>query len=460
MSSVTQQLAEWIVAARYNDVPEIGSRRVGERFIDSLGVQFAGMSVQTGQIITAWARAQGGTPESTVVGGGFKTTAAMSALVNATAGHALEFDDIAAFSGHYANPLTAATLAVGEKVGSCGRDGVLAWMVGWEVIRQTAMPCMDGPRNTLLWRGWFNQGFQPTLGVAALTAKLLGLNVTQTRMALANAASSMGGVLKNRGSDTKSFTAGNAAMHGVMAAELAALGFSGNEDILDGDDGVIRMMGLDVGDPQKVLDGLGEWDMAVRGSTLRLHASCGAGHWAQDALQQIVRRRPAHIDEIESITVYLPAFLMDMMPYHAPQTGLQAKYSIEYDLAAIALDGRAGMSQYTDARVTSPESQALMKRVNYVPVPPEAGQITLESRVVLRLTNGEQFEETVNQSHGTPGDPLTREELLGKFHECAQAALPAAQRERVIELCEQLDSLDTLSEIGNVVGNIQAPSLT
>ena len=101
-----------------------------------------------------------------------------------------------------------------------------------------------------------------------------------------------------------------------------------------------------------------------------------------------------------------------------------------------------------------------MKRVNYVPVPPEAGQITLESRVVLRLTNGEQFEETVNQSHGTPGDPLTREELLGKFHECAQAALPAAQRERVIELCEQLDSLDTLSEIGNVVGNIQAPSLT
>jgi 2-methylcitrate dehydratase PrpD len=459
MSSVTQQLAEWIVAARFDDIPEVGSQRVGERFIDTLGVQFAGMSVQTGQIITAWARAQGCTPDSTVVGGGFKTTAALAALVNATAGHALEFDDIATFSGHYANPLTAATLAVGEKLGSSGRDAVLAWMVGWEVIRQTAMPCMDGPRNTLLWRGWFNQGFQPTLGVAALTAKLLGLNVTQTRMALANAASSMGGVLKNRGSDTKSFTAGNAAMHGVMAAELAALGFTGNEDILDGDDGVIRMMGLEVGDPHKVLDGLGQWDMAVRGSTLRLHASCGAGHWAQDALQQIVRRRPAHLDEIESITVYLPAFLMDMMPYHQPRTGLQAKYSIEYDLVAIALDGRAGMSQYTDAAVQRPQAQDLMRRVRYVPVTPEAGQVVLNSRVVLRLTNGDEFEETVSQSHGTPGDPLTRDELLGKFHECAQAVLPAPQRDRLIGLCEQLDSLDTLGEIGNVVGNIQEASV-
>ena len=76
----------------------------------------------------------------------------------------------------------------------------------------------------------------------------------------------------------------------------------------------------------------------------------------------------------------------------------------------------------------------------------------------VRLTNGEEVEETVSQSHGTPGDPLTRDELLGKFHECAQV-LPASQRDRLIEACERLDSLNTLSEIGNVVGNIQEPSV-
>jgi 2-methylcitrate dehydratase PrpD len=269
----------------------------------------------------------------------------------------------------------------------------------------------------------------------------------------------MGGVLKNRGSDTKSFTAGNAAMHGVMAAELASRGFTGNEDILDGDDGVIRMMGLEVGDPQKVLNGLGEWDMATRGSTLRLHASCGAGHWAQDALQRIVRSRPTQPEEIASITVYLPAFLMDMMPYHAPQTGLEGKYSIEYDLAAIALDGRAGMASYTDAAVQRPVAQNLMKRITYVPVEPVAGQIALNSRVVVRLAGGDELEETVSQSHGTPNDPLTRDELLGKFHECAEAVLPVAERNHVIELCEQLDSLDTLGELTDVIGNIHKAAL-
>jgi 2-methylcitrate dehydratase PrpD len=454
-ASITQQLAEWIVGAKYDDLPSISAQRVGERFIDSLGVQCAGMSVKTGQIIADWVRTQGGTPEATVLGGGFKTTAALATLANATAGHALEFDDIATFSGHYANPLTAAALAVGEKLSASGKDVIAAWMVGWEVIRQTAIPCMDGPRNTLLWRGWFNQGFQPTLGVAALTANLMGLDVSQTRMALANAASAMGGVLKNRGSDTKSFTAGNAAMHGVMAAELAAQGFTGNLDILDGDDGVIRLMGLDVGDPEKVMFGLGEWDMAARSSTLRLHASCGAGHWSQDALQRIVRRNPVDHGQIESIVAYLPAFLMDMMPYHSPRTGLEGKYSLEYDLAAIALDGRAGMKQYTDEAVQRPEAQELMKRISYVGVQPENGQIALESRVVLRLTNGDEYEETVNQSHGTPGDPLSRAEVLAKFHECAEDALSESQRDRVVELCERLDSLDTLGDITDVIGSKQ-----
>ena len=455
-TSVTQQLAEWIAKAGYDDLPEVGIRRVEERFVDSLGVQFAGLSVSTGQIITKWVRAQGGTPESTVVGGGFKTTAALATLVNATAGHALEFDDIAAFSGHYANPLTAATLAVGEKLDASGRDVILAWMIGYEVICQTAKPCMDGPRNTLLWSGWFNQGFQPVLGVAAATAKLMGLDVSQTRMAFGNAASAMAGVLKNRGSDTKSFTAGNAAMHGVMAAELAALGFTANEDIIDGDDGVARLLGREVGDPEKVLDGLGSWDMATRGSTMRLHASCGAAHWGQDALQQLLRRHPTDPDEIESIEVQLPAFLLPMLPYHEPKTGLEAKYSIEYDMATIALDGKAGLHQYSDDAVNRPAAQDLLTRVRYVPVEGDLREIKLESQVVLTLKDGTRLEESAHQSHGNPQDPLTEAEVAAKFHECAESLVPEAQRNAIIDLCYRLDALLSVRELGDAVGSSSA----
>jgi 2-methylcitrate dehydratase PrpD len=302
--------------------------------------------------------------------------------------------------------------------------------------------------NELINRGWFNQGFQETLGVAALAAKLLELDVRQTRMAIGHAASAMAGMMKNRGSDTKGFTAGSAAMHGVIGAELVAMGFTANEDILDGEIGVARMLGLEQGDPEKILDGLGSWDMATRGSTIRLHACCGAAHWSMDAMQHILRRRPTPPEEVDSIEVEINDFLTDMVPYHSPQTGLEAKYSLEYDLAAITLDGRAGIHQYTDDAVQRPEARALMERVTTVPTSGGA----LGSRVVLKLKNGEELEETVDRAHGHPADPLTTEEILGKFHECAATLVPEEQRNRVVALCGRLETLENVHELADAMG--------
>ncbi len=445
--SVTEQLAEWIVKVDDIDIPAIATERVRNLVLDSLGNQFAGMSVSTGTVLSEWVRAQRASPECTVAARDFKTTPAFATLVNAAASHALENDDIATFSSHPNSPLTAATLALGEKLGSSGRDFVLAWLIGWEVTAQTMKVCL-GPRgNELINRGWFNQGFQETLGVAALAAKLLHCDIDQTRMALGNAASAMAGMMKNRGTDTKGFTAGSAAMHGVIAAELARAGFTADPDILDGDLGVARLLGLENGDPQKMLDGLGSWDLATRGATIRLHACCGASHWSMDALQQIVRKRPVRPDEIASIDVEIPEFLTDMVPFHEPSSGLQGKYSLEYSLVAIALDGRAGIHSYTDEAVRRSEVQRLMQRVNTIPV-----NGPLESRVVLKLTNGEEFDATVNRAHGNPADPLTDAERLGKFHECAATLASEEQRDRIIDLCSHLESLANVRELAAALG--------
>lgn len=447
--SVTEQLAEWIVGVREEDVSPLGVERVQERVIDSLGVMLAGMSVPTGQLVCQWVRAQGGSPECSVVAGGFKTTSSLATLANATAGHALEFDDIATFGGHYANPLTAAALAVGQKLGSSGREMILAWLVGWDVIAQTSKPCASPTGNDLLNRGWFNQGFQPVLGVAALAAKLMGFDVDQTRAALGNAAGAMGGLLKNRGTDTKSFQAGSAAMHGVMAAELVSLGFTANEDILDGEFGVARLLGLENGDPEKVLDGLGSWDMVTNGSTIRVHACCGAGHWAMDAMQQVVRHQAFTADDVESIDVEIDAFLLPMVPYHEPTSGLEAKYSLEYDLATIVLDGRGGLDQFSDEAVARPEARELMQRVTYTPVDEVRRP---QSRVVVTLKDGGKLEQEVNRSHGSPSDPLTHEELVGKFDECAAALVPEPRREQLLELCSRLDDVVDVGELAEFVG--------
>jgi 2-methylcitrate dehydratase PrpD len=444
--SVTETLAEWIVSTRFEDVPEIGVARVRERFIDTIGVACAGMSVSTGQIMTEWVRQQGAQGPCTVLGADFTTSASYATLANAAAGHALEYDDIAVGSGHFANPMTAATLAFGEKIGASGKDVVLGWMVGYEIIAQTAKVTADPKGNILLNKGWFNQGFLPAIAVAAAAARMSGLDVMQTRMAMGHAASTMAGMLKNRGSDTKGFVAGNAAMHGIMAAELVALGFTANDEIMDGEIGVAQLLSFGTRGPEAMLDGLGSWTMATLGSSLRLHAACGASHWAQDALQKIVRRQPVRPEEIARIDIDFPEFLQPMVPYASPETGLEAKYSLQYSVATIALDGRAGLHQYSDAAVQRPEARSLMDKIV---VHPTNG--SLESRVVLTLANGETLEEVVTRTHGNPSDPLTRDEVVGKFHECAEELMSEGQRNQVLGLCDRLDQLADVRELGGAL---------
>jgi 2-methylcitrate dehydratase PrpD len=215
---------------------------------------------------------------------------------------------------------------------------------------------------------------------------------------------------------------------------------------MDGEIGVGRLLSFQTRDAEVMLEGLGSWAMATLGSTMRLHASCGASHWSQDALQKIVRERPVRPEEIVRIDVEIPEFLLPMVPYTAPATGLEAKYSLQYGLAAIALDGRAGLHQYSDAAVQRPEARDVMAKI--VVHPTNAG---LTSRVVLTLANGETLEQVVTRTHGNPADPLTRDEVAGKFNECAEGIMPQAQRDRVVALCDGLDRIENIRELGSAL---------
>jgi 2-methylcitrate dehydratase PrpD len=445
---VTEQLAEFVVDARYEDLPSIGVHRVKERLLDSFGTQFAGMGVPTGQRMATWVEALGASGTSSVVGGGFTTAAPLAALVNATAGHALDFDDSSMFSSHPSNPLTAAILAVGESQDISGQDAILAFMVGWEVICQTNAPCQQPEGHVMLLRGWHNQGFQPALGIAAITSKLMGLDTLQTRMAIGNAASTMSGLHKNAGSDTKPFHAGNPALHGIMAAELVAGGFTANPDILDGEWGVARMLGLDVGEAEKILDGLGSWDLARNGSWIKVNACNGGTQWAMAVMQSILAKHPAGPQDIESIEVHLSRLLIDELHQHKPQTGLQAKFSIEYAVTTIVLDGRGGVRQFTDPMVLRPEAQDLMARVRYVVL---EGELWKGTRVIVEFKDGQTIDESATTAHGQPADPLTEAEIAEKFHDCAAGMLPEPQRNAIAEMCWNLESLDTMRQMGDIV---------
>ncbi len=136
-----------------------------------------------------------------------------------------------------------------------------------------------------------------------------------------------------------------------------------------------------------------------------------------------------------------------MLPNHEPTTGLEAKYSLEYALATVALDGHGRVNQFRDDAVARPEARDLMARVTTIPV-----DGPMQSRVVVTRRNGERLEETANRAHGSPADPLTQEEIVDKFDECAAATSTEAQRTRIVELCSRLEALDDVGELAEAIG--------
>ena len=196
--------------------------------------------------------------------------------------------------------------------------------------------------------------------------------------------------------------------------------------------------------------------MAERGSTMRLNASCAAGHWAMTAIEQIFERAPSSSPTRSSrSTSTFPPSSSRAEPYHHPQTGLEGKYSVEYDMAAMALDGRGGLTQYTDAAVRRPEATGAHEAgpLGAARGRPDQGEAREHGRADPEGRDRADRLGAQKDLHGTMFDPLTEDEVRGKFHECASAVMPdEAQRNEVIDLCLRLRSLSSVRELTHVPG--------
>ena len=454
--SVTKQLADFIVNASYEDVPEVAVSSIKNSVLDTFGAMLAGSVTSTGDVIAQYAASQGCNPQSSVVGFQQRTTPALAALANGTMGHALELDDYSRTTqSHPANPLTAAIMAIGQVAKITGNDVILAFAVGWEVQAQLSKAI----RHAILDAGWHNQGFQVAMGAAAACAKLRSLDLMKTRMTLGLAASMCSGFHINRGSDTKPFHAGNAARTGVTALDLVSLGFTANADVLDGPIGFCRVLGGAEGDPRKVLNGLGTWDLATVGSSLKPFACCGGSFWAMEAVQEIMREHPFTPEQVESVECHVPRGVLHVLPYQTPSTGLEAKFSLEYGVATMIIDGKGGIEQYSDAAVQRKEVQELMRRVKYVFLPGISDSTTEllnhAQRVVVTLKTGEKHEASIRFPKGTLENPLSADEIAEKFDDCSRARLSPETQKRVREAMQELESIRDVNEIMEL---LEAPS--
>jgi 2-methylcitrate dehydratase PrpD len=445
---VTEKLAQFAVGTSYDSLPEQVVTAAKRAVLDTLAVAIAGCREEAAAIITAHVREFSAAGEAGVVASGFQTAASEAALANGTLAHALDYDDVStSMLGHPTAPLLPAVLAVAEKTEASGKDVILAFVVGLEVECKVGSAIGAGHYA----RGWHPTATLGTLGAAAACAKLLRADVAATRAALGIATSLAGGTRQNFGTMSKPLHAGIAARNGVMAASLAAKGFTADASIIEAPLGFLHLFGVGEVDAEKAVASLGQpFDIISPGISVKLYPCCYATHRALDAALQLHRDTEIEPRRVARVEVRVSRGTAIPLIHHRPRTGLEGKFSMEYCLAAALLDGRITLVSFSDEAVQRPQAQELLRRVEMVEG--EQGQpIVGPATVTVILDEGSQHTRHVETPRGEPKAPLTWEELVAKYKDCAAGILPDAAIARSAAIIAELEAAADVGELMGIV---------
>jgi 2-methylcitrate dehydratase PrpD len=289
-------------------------------------------------------------------------------------------------------------------------------------------------------------------------AKLLGLDAPRVAHALAIAASSASGIRVSFGSMTKPLHAGRAAQNGVVAAELAARGFTGGSDALDPPWGFFQTFSHGGGhDRARIVGALGNPHTIVSPGVSIKPYPCGVlGHPTMDAMRRLVLANDVKPDAIKAIRVRAGLNILNPLRYDIASNELEAKFCPAFMVSAIALRRKAGIREFNDEFVRSSPVEALMRKVTRV-LDPEIeakGWEKIRSTVEVDLSNGRTLVEHADERYrGGPDLPFTRDELNEKWSDCASLVLAPAAVERAFAMLESLETLSDVAELVHVLAS-------
>ena len=449
--SAAARLAEFVVKTSLEDCPSEAVARVRRAALDTLGVMLAGAAEPVARIVRRVVRAEGGIALATVVGTALKTAPGWAALANGAAGHAHDFDDTNfALLGHPSVPLLSTALAAAEAETATGRALVLGYIIGFEV--DVALGTALNPDHYT--RGWHATSSIGTLGCAAAAASIRGLDLVQTRHALAIAASHASGLKENFGSMTKPYHAGHAARNGILAAQLAREGMTASETALEGRQGYVAAFGGTHGLDQ-ALENLGRtWHLLGSGIAVKPYPSCALTHSAIDALIDLRAEHRLSARDVAAVQVGVNRVVPDVLAHSRPTTALERKFSMQFCAAAALAEGRVDFASFTDGEVASSETRDLMERVAMIVDPglPDGVEQHAWSRVTVRLRDGRTLSTEARGARGHPDTPLSDAALREKFLACAQTVLVPDEAEGI---AEQIGHLEDIPDIRALTSRLE-----
>jgi 2-methylcitrate dehydratase PrpD len=422
--SLTRALGQFVSDLSPNRVPAEAAAIARTGFIDCVGVMIAGREEDPTRILGEVL--DPGTGDATLYFSERKADGPQAAWINGTAAHALDFDDVA-LRGHPSTVLVPAILAEAETLDVSGREMVTAYVAGYE----TWAELVRREQGFHHGKGWHPTGIFGAIGAAAACASLRRLDPAQATQAIALGASQSSGLMANFGTMTKPFHAGRSAHSGVMAARLAAAGFTSSEDALEHPQGFLGAVSP-AGDVDRAspADALGEtWQIISSGLNIKKYPACYCTHRAIDGMLDLLKAQPLRPDDIDGITVRLSENYATILRNHLPQTGLAAKFSIEFAMTSAVVANRVGLTELTDAFVRRQDVQDLMGKVkietNTDYDPDQPGASVADQVIVRRRAGGELEGERVSRARGHAEKPLGESELFAKFENCLQAGRSA-----------------------------------
>lgn len=454
MEDLTQALARQIQALTVDDVPGAAVDWATCAILDTIGVTLGGVGEEAASHVAAVCLDPAGGGASTVLGTQLRASRLDATMLNALAAHALDYDDVCdVMGGHPSAPLVAPLLALAQEQPASGSAFVTAYIAGFETEVRLARAVHPVHYD----KGWHPTATLGTFGAAAAASHLLRLSATQTASALGIAASLAAGIKANFGTMTKSLQVGRCARNGLEAALLAQRGFTANIGALEARQGYFNVStGTGQHDASRVLAGWGSpFEILDPGVGLKPYPCCGSTHAIIRLMLELRREHDLRADDVRSIRVRIHPRRLGHIFNPAPNTGLAAKYSLQYVAARALLSGAVLIRHFENEAWIEPAASRLLSLTTAEPDPDMRNDTGAEVAVTLAdgRTLVKREESTIHFTRGPGGTPIGLPEIRAKFAECATRALPEPQAMRAFD---HLAELPRIADLRPVVAQLAA----
>ena len=438
---LTRALVEQALAVRYETLSEEARALARQCILDYIACTLPGAAEPLTDMMFAEMEEQGGHETATVIGHAKKLPALSAALINGAAAHALDFDDVnLAMPGHPSVAILPALLALAEERGSSGKDVIAAFVAGYELECRFGSSLKPGHYDGL---GFHATGTIGTFGSAAACAHLMGLDVDTTCTALGIAGTQAAGLKSMFGTMCKPFHAGKAAYHGLLAARLAARGFTSRGDVLECAQGFAKTHSPDF-HPEQAMQ-TPEGGLHMRNNLFKYHAACYLTHGPIEAARKLRDDHGVTPDAVQKIVLRIDQATDRVCNIAKPTTGLEAKFSLRLT-TAMALAGldTGRLDSYTDANAADPQLAGLRDKME---IDFQNGWPHTLAEMDIHLTDGRVI--TARHDAGIPAPDVAEQgkRLEDKFTALADPILGANRVSRLLGAVAELDRAPNVREL-------------